>query len=194
MQDTSVNPERNDVDGGEVESLFSLALDARCESALMWLYVTSGDVGTPAFDRHRRRAYDLARRAGYHYADEPIPHLLRDDDELTQAWEHGIHDQQVERREALAAVEREGIKKLIAAKDWPALKLPFPEQILETLRDRKPVHVEGHCLYSEEDYIYCVNPYGIELLVSHVQDLTPDDIEHFLADMALGEEWGPVPY
>lgn len=194
MQGTSVNPERNDAAGGEAESLFSLALNARCESALMWLYVTSGDVGTPAFDRHRGKAYEFAYRAGYHYADEPIPHLLRDDDELRQAWDHGIHDQQIERREAQAAVDRERIKQLIAAKDWPALNLPFPEQILETLRAGKPVHVEGHGLYSEEDYICCVNPYGIEMVMSAISDLTLADIEGFLADMAIGEEWGAVPH
>ncbi|KND57177.1 hypothetical protein BSCH_02100 [Candidatus Paraburkholderia schumanniana] len=177
MQGTAVDPERNDAAGGEVESLFSLALNARCESAMMWLYVTAGDAVTPAFDRHRGEAYDCACRAGYRYAHEPIPHLLRDD-ELRQAWAHGVINRQ-----------RDRIRNLIAANDWPALALPFPEQILETLRAGKPVHVDGHGLYSEEDSICCASPSGIERIMCAARDLSLADIEGFLADMALDVEW-----
>ncbi|TAM95239.1 MAG: hypothetical protein EPN45_23165 [Rhizobiaceae bacterium] len=183
MQGTAVTPERNNAAGGEAESLFSLALNARCEFATMWLYVTSGDAGAPAFARHRGMAYDCACRAGYHYAHEPIPHLLRDDDELRLAWTHGV----INRR-------RDHIRKLIAANDWPALDLPFPEKILETLRAGKPVHVDGHGLYSEEDSICCVSPYGIERVVCAARDLSLADIEGFLADMALDVEWDAVPH
>lgn len=181
MQGTAVNPERNNAAGGEAEGLFSLALDARCEFAMMWLYVSSGDTGTQAFDRHREAAYDCARRAGYHYAHEPIPHLLRDDDELRLAWAHGVTDHR-----------RDHIRKLIAANDWPSLDLPFPEQILETLRAGKPVHVDGYGLYSEEDSICSVSPYGIERVMCAVRDLSLAGIEGFLADMALDVEWDAV--
>lgn len=178
MQVTAVDPERNVVAGGKAESLFSLALNARCESAMMWLYETAGDAGTPAFDRHRGEAYDCACRAGYHYAHEPIPHLLSDDDELRQAWAQGVINRQ-----------RDRIRNLIATNDWPALALPFPEQILETLRAGKPFHVDGHGLYSEADSICSVSPYGIERVMCAVRDLSLADIEGFLADMALDVEW-----
>lgn len=144
MRGTAVNPERNNAAGGEAEGLFSLALDARCEFAMMWLYVRSGDTGTQAFDRHREAAYGCARRAGYHYAHEPIPHLLRDDDELRLAWAHGVVNS-----------HRDHIRKLIAANDWPALDLPFPEKILETLRAGKPVHVWLRSLFRRGFHLQC---------------------------------------
>ncbi len=133
MQGTAVNPERNNTAGGEAEGLFSLALEARCEFAMMWLYASSGDTGTQAFDRHRE-----------------------------------------------------------AANGWRALDLPFPEKILETLRAAKPVHVDGYGLYSEEDSICSVSPYGIERVMCGVRDRTLTVIEGFVADMALAAEWEAV--
>jgi hypothetical protein len=80
------------------ESLFRLALDARVESALMWLLVTAREVGTDAFDTHRGNAWKMAERAGYLYSDDPIPKLLQDYQELEEAWEYGVARRMQERR------------------------------------------------------------------------------------------------
>lgn len=52
------NPERK-----EGESLFSLALEARCECALMRLRIVADEIGSDAFNQHHAEAYRLAARA-----------------------------------------------------------------------------------------------------------------------------------
>jgi hypothetical protein len=93
-------------DDAAAESLFSLALNARVESALMWLLVTSGDVGTEAFDRHRSDAWAFAERAGYLFSCEPMPHLLQDDTELQEAWTHGSERREADRKTTAAELDR----------------------------------------------------------------------------------------
>lgn len=84
------------------ESLFRLALDARVESARMWLFVTAREVGTEAFDAHRGNAWEFAERAGYLYADERMPNLLQDYEELQAAWEYGVARRELERRKQVS--------------------------------------------------------------------------------------------
>lgn len=93
MAQSPENPERK----GH-ESLFSLALEARCEYALMRLRIVADEIGSDAFNLHCAEAYRLAARAGYLYAGEPIPNLLCDGDELEDAWNDGVKKREEERK------------------------------------------------------------------------------------------------
>ncbi|MBN3776196.1 hypothetical protein G3O06_01280 [Burkholderia sp. Ac-20345] len=116
------------------DSLFSLALNACVEAVLMRLLVTAGDLHTEAFDRHRRRVWELADRAGYLYADEPMPHLLDGDSETVDGWAQGVERRRKERQEADECVRRQAREVLIRAKNWAAFGLPAPEQLLVDLQ------------------------------------------------------------
>lgn len=189
MRTIPANPDRTGDD-----SLFSLALYARCESALMWLLVTSDDVGTEAFDRHRSNAFDAASRAGYLYADEPQPALLRDNCEVHDAWQYGVDMRQRERQEEQRLIEQERRAALAAVKDWDALGYPRPEAILSDLKSGKHVFVAGHELCPDGECVFFENEYNVPGLFGDLRDLTVADVEQFLTDMAKGEEWGLVPY
>jgi hypothetical protein len=189
MRKVSENPDRNGDD-----SLFSLALYARCESALMWLLVTSGDVGTPAFDLHRGNAWAAAERAGYLYAGEPQPELLKDNCEVHDAWEYGVGLREQERREEQIELKRERRAALAAAKDWGALGYPQPEAILADLKRGEHLCVAGHDLYPDGECVFFENAYNVPGVFGDLRDLSVADVEEFLTDMAKGEEWGLVPY
>ncbi|MBB4517151.1 hypothetical protein [Paraburkholderia fungorum] len=176
------------------DDLFSLALYARCESALMWLLVTSDDVGTEAFDRHRSNAFDAASRAGYLYPDEPQPALLQDNCEVHDAWHYGVGLREQERHEEQKTLERERRIALAAAKDWDALGYRRPEAILADLQSGEHVCVAGHELYPDGECVFFENPYNVPGIFGDLRELTVADVEHFLTDMAKGEEWGLVPH
>lgn len=186
-----LNPERNDND-----SLFSLALYARCESALMWLLVTSDDVGTEAFNLHRCNAFDAACRAGYLYADEPQPALLQDNCEVHDAWHYGVGLRKQERREQQMDLERKRRAALAAAKDWDALGYPRPEAILADLKCGKRLCVAGHDIYPDKNCVRFANPFGNHgfFFLGDPRDITIADIEPFLTDMAHGEKWHAALY
>ncbi|MGF6440384.1 hypothetical protein [Paraburkholderia youngii] len=177
------------------EWIFSLALDARVAVARMWLYVTSGDVGCDAFDGFRHEAWVNAGRVGYHFADEPIPVLLQGDCELEDAWAFGRAERQRERDEAALEVARAAIsaekERLVAARDWAALKLPTPDELHETLASGKSTHVDGHYVVFRDGVIWITNPYGHDDTLGN--DLTVEILEEFLAELARGHEYGAVP-
>ncbi|CAB3753940.1 hypothetical protein [Paraburkholderia humisilvae] len=187
MPTPSENPAGND-------SLFSLALYARCESALMWLLVTAGEVGSPAFNLHRRNAFDAAMRAGYLYADESQPLLLQDNCEVIDAWEYGVALRQREQQDAQRLNGQERRAALAAAKDWDALGYPHPEAILAGLRAGRHLCVAGHELYPDGECVFFENPYNVPGAFGDLRDLTVAHVEEFLTDMARGVEWGLVPH
>ncbi|MFP3637807.1 hypothetical protein [Paraburkholderia sp. SIMBA_054] len=182
--------------GFDAEDLFSLSLNARVESALMWLRVTGGEVGSEAFDRHRAKAWAFAARAGYLHPEASLPNLLRDDTELEEAWAFGVGVRQSERRATVEELERvrKGLEseRLIALRDWCALGLPTPEALFESLRCGERVSVAGHGVWLEDGVVWYENPYGQDGALG--SDLKPGDLVDFLGDMARGEEYGPVPY
>jgi hypothetical protein len=185
MHITPKNP-----DGTCDDSLFSLALHARRESALMWLLVTSGDVGTPAFDFHRGNAWAADERAGYLYADEPQPALLQDNCEVHDAWRYGVGLREQERREEQLSLERERRVALAAAKDWVALGYAHPVAILTDLRSGKSLRVARHYLYPDGQCVFIENEYGVPDALGDLRTLTVADIEIFLADLAVGGNGG----
>ncbi|WP_155836268.1 hypothetical protein [Burkholderia sp. AU4i] len=156
------NPERKGYD-----SLFSLALDARCEYALMRLRIVADEIGSDAFNQHYAEGYRLAARAGYQYAGEPIPNLLRDADELEEAWNDGVKKREEERRAAGEQIRRLDIEKLIEEKDWYALGLPFPEQILWSLRRGDRVRIRWHFLLPDANSVTYDNRTGKRLFSGH---------------------------
>lgn len=183
------NPERK-----EDDCLFSLALDARCEYALMRLRIVADEIGSDAFDQHHAEAYRLAARAGYLYADEPIPNLLRDSDELEDAWNDGVRKRDEERRAAGDQVHRPDIEKLIAEKDWYALGLPFPEQILWSLRRGDRVRIRWHFLLPDIDSVTYDNQFGQSAYFGSLDELSVATLDALLGDIARGEPWRRVQY
>ncbi|WP_175145504.1 hypothetical protein [Paraburkholderia phenoliruptrix] len=189
MPRSPLNPERK-----ENESLFSLALNARCEYALMRLRVVADEIGSVAFDRHRAAAYEFAARAGYLYAAEPIPNLLRDSDELEDAWNDGVRHRESERRAAGEQIHRPDIEKLIAEKDWYALGLPFPEQILWNLKRGDRVRIRWHFLLPDIDSVTYDNQYGQSAYFGSLAELSTGELDALLADIARGQSWRRVQY
>ncbi|MBU9439096.1 hypothetical protein KTE91_28865 [Burkholderia multivorans] len=183
------NPERK----GD-ESLFSLALNARCEYALMRLRIVADEIGSPAFNQHQAEAYWLAARAGYLYAGEPIPILLRDGDELEDAWNDGVKKREEERRSAGEQIHRLDIEKLIEEKDWYALGLPFPEQILWSLKRGGRVRIRWHFLTPDVNSVTYGNPYGEATFFGTLDELSVADLDVLLADIARGQPWRRVRY
>ncbi|HDR9758741.1 hypothetical protein KDX16_32135 [Burkholderia vietnamiensis] len=183
------NPERK----GD-ESLFSLALNARCEYALMRLRVVAGEIGSPAFKHHLAEANRLAARAGYLYAREPIPTLLRDAEELEDAWNDGVKKCEEERRAAGEQIRRPDIEKLIDEKDWYALGLPFPEQILWSLKRGDRVLIRWHFLTPNVNSVTYGNPYRDAALFGTLDDLSVEDLDVLLSDIARGRPWRRVRY
>lgn len=184
MQTLPENPDRND-------SLFSLALDACVEAVLMRLLVTAGDLHTEAFDRHRRRAWEFADRAGYLYADEPMPHLLDGDSETVEGWAQGVERRRKERHEAEEYARRQARETLIRAKDWAAFGLPAPELLLVDLQGGESRIICGHRLFPDGNCVRFADPFGNHgfFFLGDPRDMTVADIEPFLTDMAHGEEW-----
>jgi hypothetical protein len=189
MSHPAKNPERNDD-----ESLFSLALNARCEYALMLLRVVADEVDTEAFDLHYAAALRLARRAGYLYDTEPIPNLLRDHDELEEAWNEGVKLRQDERRGAGEPDRAVNLEKLIAEKDWYALGLPFPEQILWSLRRGERVRIRWHFLLPDGNDATYDNRYGQSAYFGAIDVMTADELEALLADVARDQPWRRVQH
>lgn len=183
------NPERK-----EGESLFSLALEARCEYALMRLRIVADEIGSDAFNQHHAEAYRLAARAGYLHADELIPNLLRDSDELADAWNDGVKKREEERRAAGEQSHRLDIEKLIAEKDWYALGLPFPEQILWSLKRGERVRIRWHFLIPDANSVTYDNPYGQAAYFGALDELSVADLDALLADIARGQPWRRVQY
>ncbi|MGU4702506.1 hypothetical protein K6L09_38235 [Burkholderia cepacia] len=183
------NPERKGY-----ESLFSLALEARCEYALMQLRIVADEIGSDAFNQHYAEAYRLASRAGYLYAGEPIPNLLRDDDELQDAWNDGVKKREDEYRAAGEQIHRPAIEKLIDEKDWDALGLPFPEQILWSLRRGDRVRIRWHFLLPDSNSVTYDNPYGQATFFGALDEVSVEDLDLLLADVARGQPWRRVRY
>lgn len=189
MAQSPENPERK----GH-ESLFSLALEARCEYALMLLRIVADEIGSDAFNLHCAEAYRLAARAGYLYAGEPIPNLLCDGDELEDAWNDGVKKREEERRAAGEQIRRPDIEKLIDEKDWYALGLLFPEQILWSLKRGDRVPIRWHFLTPDVNCVTYGNPYGDAALFGTLDDLSVEDLDVLLADIARGQPWRRVRY
>ncbi|MBB5448047.1 MULTISPECIES: hypothetical protein [unclassified Paraburkholderia] len=183
------NPERN-----EDESLFSLALNGRCEYALMRLRIVADEIGSDAFDQRHAEVYRLAARAGYLYADEPIPNLLRDSDELEDAWNDGVKKREGERRAAGEQIHGPDIEKLIAEKDWYALGLPFPEQILWSLKRGDRVRIRWHFLLPDIDSVTYDNQFGQSAYFGSLDELPVATLDALLADIARGQLWRRVQY
>ncbi|MBN3776172.1 hypothetical protein G3O06_01155 [Burkholderia sp. Ac-20345] len=183
------NPERK----GD-ESLFSLALNARCEYALMLLRVVAGEIGSDAFNQHHAEAYRLAARAGYLYASEPIPNLLRDGDELEDAWNDGVKKREEERRAAGEQIRHLDIEKLIEEKDWYALGLPYPEQILWSLKRGDLVRIRWHFLIPDVNSVTYDYQYGEAAFFGALDDLLVEKLDVLLADIARGQPWRHVQY
>lgn len=139
--------------------------------------MTSGDVGTPAFDLHRGNAWEAAERAGYLYADEPQSALLRDNCEVHDAWHYGVGLRVQERRE-----------------EQLALGYPHPDAILAGLKSGKSLRIAGRDFYPDGECVFIENEYGVPDAFGDLRTLTAADIEVFLADVANGEEWRLVPY
>lgn len=173
------------------DSLFSLALNACVEAVLMRLLVTAGDLHTEAFDRHRRRAWKFADRAGQLYADELMPYLLGGDSETVEGWAQGVERRRKERQDTEECARRQAREALIRAKDWAVFGLPAPEQLLVDLQDGESRLICGHRLFPDGNCVRFADPFGDHgfFFLGDPRDMTVADIEPFLTDMARGEEW-----
>ncbi len=175
-------------------TLFALALNARVEYALMWIASIVED--EKCWSTRRRNAGELAWKAGYIFGDQPIPTFFKGEEELEEAWRAGAIEREDEEHEAEKDIERQKrealIEEKIEARDWEALGLPHPHDLLTALQNGESHNVGGHALTPDEDGVWITNPYGHDCALW--QAVTIEDVEQFLTDMARGEEYGPVPH
>lgn len=68
--------------------------------------------------------------------------------------------------------------------------LPTATKLHALLKAGTACTVSGHTLTLDEHGVWITNPYGNDGLW---QDLTVERVEKFLADMAVGKEYGLVP-
>lgn len=168
------------------QSLFASALDARV--ALATANVLRGHDHYRAY-MEEQRAFSLARDAGRRFPHEPMP-LLLVDHPLFEAWMLGRNEAVCEAQEAAEATR---IEQALAAKNWAALAMPTPTEVVQKLRAGESFELNGHTLEFEEDLevVWVTNPYGIDGAFS--DEASEAEIERFLTDMARGVTYGPTP-
>lgn len=189
-----------DIEPASLTSRFSLALTARTEYALMLLLMTAEMWNSEDLSTHRRNASNLAWQCGYRFGHEPMPSFFADCDELQECWEYGAEDKEDER--VAAETEAENMRRaarvelLIQARDWNALHLPEPEEVLALLLAGESCLVAGHRLSPEGDLniVWFTNAYGHDGAFANIDELDLASVSEFLCDMARGKEYGPVPH
>ena len=111
-------------------------------------------------------------------------------------WANEQSDGEAASRELSGEVEiaetRVHVEMLLKSGDWGALNLPSPEKVIAQLENGDSVEVAGHRLVYEDDVLWFTNPYGQDGIVASAIDAK--SILRFLADMARGIEYGPVPH
>ncbi|WP_343725873.1 hypothetical protein [Herbaspirillum huttiense] len=83
------------------------------------------------------------------------------------------------------------IEVKITGKEWATLGLPTASALFEALNKGERQEVAGHKLSPAEDGVWLTNPYGVECGVW--QELNLEQVIEFLADMARGSTYGPIP-
>jgi len=69
--------------------------------------------------------------------------------------------------------------------------LPAASNLFELLEQGIPCRVEGHSLSYDGEVLWITNPYGVDC--GYWPELTVGRVENFVADMAMGREYGAVP-
>ncbi|MBC8737002.1 hypothetical protein F6X40_09295 [Paraburkholderia sp. UCT31] len=178
------------------QSLFSLALKARVASAHGVIADIVGESAYTARMSHRADAWQHAEKAGYYYGHESIPNLLANEVELSAAWYEGIErrekEEQAKARERAKAEADALVEQRIAARDWTALGLPTPAELVLKLGQREEVSVEGHSLTYDEGFVWYTNPYGQDGIAC--EGLDEKALDKFLCNLARGVEYGALPY
>ena len=166
--------------------LFALALDARV--ALAKAHVAAGYDEYEAY-MESEEAWTLAREVGRRFPNEPMPVLLSDKP-LTEAWTLGREEVLCEEQEAIDAAR---IEQALAAKNWKALDMSTPAEIVRQLRAGEAAEVNGHSLEFDDELhlIWMTNPYGCDGVLC--DGLNEAQIERFLIDMARGVTYGATP-
>lgn len=171
---------------------FNLALDARIHREHLYLLLNADKLGTPEFNNRRHESARLAEDAGYAAPTIPTPPLLNGDEELEEFFRLGQHRWRQEQKEELEDQRNAEIEQRIQSKDWTCLGLPPAVELLADLKNGQGRYIAGHSLSPDKDGVWVTNPYGIDCALW--QDIDLEFIESFLADMARGEEYGPVPH
>jgi hypothetical protein len=189
---------------------FSLALEARVQWALATYACDPATTGEYAeYGAKMERAEELASEAGWSCPGAPVPHLFADVPYLRDIFVNAAEvaldlraeieaEVEEERRETELEAERlrelNRINALLQADDWPALDLPMPEALLATLAAGESADINGHSVSydSDDEMTWYTNPYGIDGVLSNGLP-TVRRVRRFLADMALGVEYGPTP-
>lgn len=107
-------------------------------------------------------------------ADVPCPILFNDEPMLVSAWDRGIQ----------RAADRR-------YRWYTRDNLPDVATLYGLLARGQRCQVSGHSLSPDEHGVWITNPYGNDCGLW--QNLTPERIEVFLADMVAGKEYGPIP-
>jgi hypothetical protein len=69
--------------------------------------------------------------------------------------------------------------------------VPTTSTLFELLEQGIPCRVSDHSLSYDGEALWITNPYGIDC--GYWPELTAGRVKNFLADMAMGREYGAVP-
>lgn len=171
-----------------------LAIDARACEALSEIAYLAGN---------NERGFDLQEDAAsiaitIAFETSTMPLLLANSELLREAWQetHNLLALQ-EKEEKAHEVDKTWQAKVIGhikAGEWESLDLPRPQDALTTLLAGEQIEANGHTAqYDAGDSItWLTNAYGIDGILCNKPDLKA--VTSFLTDMAMGKDYGPVPY
>lgn len=181
-------------------------LDARVQMALCKVFLRIEDADIYASDAWKK-AREFASADGCEMAMATpgvkleVPLLLQNDEELSEwflesvEWTNerlGMERQEQER----GRKHQEQIQRVEAVKrgelSWVELGVPSPEDALKALIEGAGTRVNGHSITFADGVTWYTNPYGQDGVLGNEPDL--EMMTAFLADMALGKDYGPVPY
>lgn len=140
----------------------------------------------------------LACRLGYELFEDSTPLQFRSVPRLDLAYQEGrerqFEDNNKREHKYAELMRLEQVKAMVAEGNWASLHLPTPDELLGSLLSGKNVEVRGHSLsyVDEEQLTWYTNPYGQDGILGEIPD--SNMVAAFLRNIALGHEYGRVPY
>lgn len=175
-----------------------LAIDARAFEALSEIAHLAGNNEREL--ELRKKAINIASVVAHETAT--LPSLFENCQLLRDTWAESrerftMQAEQAQRDVAAEATKHQRhaeILEQIRVGGWASLSLPTPKAALAMLLDGKRLTVNCHtALYDANDGItWLTNAYGVDGILCNEPDMLT--VTWFLADMAMGKDYGPVPY
>lgn len=181
-----------------LEAMYLVAIIEIEEMANDALLSINPDYRAPQLS-HRARLREIGEECAYTDHECIPPSLLDNPDffepyenmEMLMAWETeewGRENAELEAKQARIA----RTKAIIAAEQWSDLGYPSPAELCAVLLGHEPYRLDGYFLIWEEGHVWYTNPYGCDGILC--KKPTEDEMREFLTNIALGEDYGQIPW